>query len=306
MNFKENSSMNFNTPILFTIFNRPDTTKRVFDIIKKIQPSKLYIAADGPRTDKAGEDLLCKATREITEDIDWTCDVHRKYSERNLGCKLGMSSAINWFFEDIEQGIILEDDCLPVLSFFSYCEDLLKRYANNTKIKMITGDNFLMGKRFTTDSYYFSRIPSIWGWATWRRAWKEYDLNMSTYSDFVKNKKIKGIFENKKMQNYWLKSFSKLYAGKIDTWDGQWVYAIYNNDGISITPTVNLVSNIGFGEEATHTKTREVLSNLRAEEMTILTHPSSIVINTKADNHLFETIFHKPFFTKIINKIKNI
>ena len=214
----------FATPVLFIIFNRPDTTIRVFDEIRKIKPSRLYVSADGPRLNKEGEFELCMETRKIIEGVDWPCEVYTNFSAKNLGCKQGVSSAITWFFNNVEEGIILEDDCLPELSFFSFCEELLSKYRNTDNIKLISADNFQFGKKFGEASYYFSSFPHIWGWATWRRVWQEYDLEMKTYPDFKKNNQIAEIFESKEIQKFWLKLFDNLHANKVDTWDVQMVY----------------------------------------------------------------------------------
>lgn len=295
----------FSTPVLFVVFNRPDTTSQVFESIRKIKPTKLYISADGPRLNKEGEAMLCEETRKITENIDWSCEVFRKYSDVNLGCKKGVSSAITWFFDNVEEGIILEDDCLPDQSFFTFCQELLEKYRNIKKIKMISGDNFQFGKKYGEASYYFSKFPHIWGWATWRRAWKEYDLEMKTYPEFKKNKQIEKIFKDKNIQKYWLNTFDNLYYNKIDTWDGQWVYSIYNNSGIVIPPNANLISNIGFSENATHTKTLDgLLSNIPTEIIKTLVHPVSIIVNDEADENLFKSLYYKSILQKIMNRIK--
>lgn len=294
----------FRTPILLLIFNRPDTTRLVFEQIKKIKPSKLFIAADGPREDRLDEKEKCEETRKIVKQIDWPCEVHERFSDTNLGCKIGVSSAINWFFENVEEGIILEDDCLPNPSFFSFCQELLSKYRNAEKVKMISGDNFHFGKKLCGESYYFSNIPNIWGWATWKRAWQEYDLSMKTYPDFKRNNDISRVFKDKKKQKYWLKLFDSLYNSKINTWDGQWVYTIYKNNGLSITPSVNLISNIGFEANATHTKIGSVLSNIPAENLEIIIHPESIIVNVEIDNIVFKTIFHRSIFKKITDKVR--
>ena len=294
----------FQTPILFIIFNRPDTTRAVFEEIKKIKPSRLFIAADGPRKNKPGEVNNCEQARQIEKSIDWPCEVHKKFSDVNLGCKIGVSSAINWFFENVTEGIILEDDCLPNSSFFNFCQQLLYKYRNINEVKMISGSNFR--DKQTDESYYFSRIPHIWGWATWKRAWSEYDLQMKAYPDFKKNNSISKIFRNKKIQRFWIKLFDKLYQGAIDTWDGQWVYTIYRNNGLSISPGVNMISNIGFGENATHTKGSSSLSNLPKEDIEKITHPEQMLVDAASDDMVFKKIFYSSIFKRIIGKIKHI
>ncbi|MEK7568566.1 MAG: nucleotide-diphospho-sugar transferase [Patescibacteria group bacterium] len=294
----------FPVPILFVVFNRPDTTKRVFEVIRKIKPSKLYIATDGPRMNREDESKLCEDTRMVTENIDWACEVHRKYSDQNLGCKKGVSSAITWFFDNVEEGIVLEDDCLPDQSFFSFCQELLGKYRNIDKVKMISGDNFQFGKKYGDASYYFSNFPHIWGWATWRRAWREYDIDMKTYPEFKKRNRIAQIFEDKRVQKYWLNLFDRLYDNKIDTWDGQWVYSVYNNNGVVILPNVNLVSNIGFDENATHTKKLDgIFSEIPTGKIGTIVHPASIVVNEEADTN-YSSLLVKTVFVRILRKLQ--
>lgn len=295
----------YQTPILLVVFNRPDTTARVFEAIRKIKPAKLYIAADGPRLNKEGEAKLCEETRKITENIDWQCEVYRKYSDQNLGCKNGVSSAISWFFENVEEGIILEDDCLPDQSFFYFCQELLAKYRNTDKVKMISGNNFQFGKKYGDASYYFSNFPHIWGWATWRRAWREYDIEMKTYPDFKKNNRIAEIFKNKKIQKYWLNLFDKLYDNKIDTWDGQWVYSVYYKGGVVILPNVNLISNIGFGKNATHTKADDIFSEIQTDSIQTIIHPVSIMVNEEADAN-YSSLLVKTVFVRILRKLQSV
>jgi len=232
------------TPVLFLIFNRPDTTQQVFNSIKKAKPKQLFVAADGPREKKEGEKEKCEQARKVIEQVNWDCEVKTLFRDRNLGCKIGVSSAINWFFENVEEGIILEDDCLPSQSFFWFCQELLEHYRNDTRVMHISGNNFQFGRKIGNASYYFSIFGLIWGWATWKRAWRYYDVKMKTYSQFKDEGQIKNIFYNKKMQHYYKKIFDKVYKEKIDTWDYQWLYSRLLNQGISIHPNVNLVQNI--------------------------------------------------------------
>ncbi len=254
----------FKIPVLFLIFNRPDTTKKVFDEIRKIKPRYLYIAADGPQSGKKENLNKSQETRKITENIDWRCKVKRLYRDKNLGCGKAVSSAINWFFENVESGIILEDDCLPDRSFFSFSEAMLKKYKKDSKIMHISGDNFLNYKDQDRNSYMLSSYPHIWGWATWRRAWEKYDFDMKDWRQrnlVQKLKFAKGSLWNK---IYWIAMFDGIVNGGINTWDFQWVNALMKNNGLSIVPGVNLVSNIGFGKDSSHTKSANyTLSNVR-------------------------------------------
>ena len=291
------------TPLLLIVFNRPEETFRVFEQIRKAQPEKLFIAADGPRENKIGENEKCQVVRTITDKIDWKCEVIKLFQDKNLGCKIAVSSALTWFFKNVEEGIILEDDCLPSPDFFTFCEDLLEKYRNNAKIMHISGANYQFGKKYGNASYYFSNYPHIWGWASWRRAWEKYDVNLADLDEFKKNKSIRKIATEPKEQEYWLKRFESVKKGEFDTWDYQWVFACWNNEGVSVSPNYNLVTNIGFGNEATHTISETPIANMLLEKLGTIIHPTKILINRKADNFIFENIFGSPF-PKWNNKIR--
>lgn len=303
--------MSFSTPILFLIFNRPDTTEQVFAKIKEIKPKYLYVAADGPRENRNGEKELCEQTRKIViEAIDWDCEVKTLFRDKNLGCGKAVSSAITWFFDNVEEGIILEDDILTSIDFFFFCSELLKYYRNEENVYSISGSNFLDGKKYNEKSYYFTRYPFIWGWATWKRAWKKYDYNMKELSDFVKSKKIEKIFDNKAEQIFWTSYFEK--AKDIDTWDFQWSFTVMNHDGCSIAPCVNLTKNIGFGPDATHTKNdNPKISAFVLENISKIKYRKNIEVNKFADRYTFEN-YYMPIkskskesrFINIISRVK--
>jgi hypothetical protein len=265
------------TAVLFILFNRPDTTQLVFDEIRKAKPAKLFIAADGPRPNREDDAQKCEEARKIVEQIDWPCEVKTLFRPENLGCKMAVSSAIDWFFEHVEEGIILEDDCLPSPSFFYFCENMLDYHRHEQSVMHVSGVNPL-NTGFGEGSYYFTRIPHIWGWATWRRAWKRYDVHMSSYPDFVNQNRISDIFTEKEYQQYWLKIFQMAFEGQIDTWDYQWVYTLFNHHGLSIIPSQNLISNIGFDGNATHTLNHNSpLANRPVYTITTIHHPTAII-----------------------------
>jgi hypothetical protein len=301
---------NFQTPILFIIFNRPDTAIQVFGEIKKIKPSKLYVVADGPRANKEGEKEKCEETRKIIDLVDWECEVFRNFSDINLGCKKRVSSGIDWFFENVEQGIILEDDCLPDQSFFRFCEELLDKYKNDERIGMISGDNFQFGRVKNEASYYFSRYSHIWGWATWRRAWQKYDVNISSWPQIKKDKILNKVFNNRRDVYYWSAIFNDVYNNKIDTWDYQWSFTCFVNNYLSAMPSVNLISNIGFNQgEATHTKRVSKFSNMATSELAFpLKNPESIIRSVESDkivrrdNYPFWRFFIGGFIKKYLKK----
>lgn len=276
-------------PILFIIFNRPDVTKRVFERIRKAQPRQLFIAADGHRVNVLTDIKLCESARQAVKLIDWDCNVQTLFRETNLGCKLGVSSAINWFFEQVEAGIILEDDCLPHISFFRFCGELLQKYSIDERVMAINGTNFQFGSRYSNDSYYFSRYVDVWGWATWRRAWQNYDITMKNWSRFRDNQQLVDLFGTEEAAGYWSERFDRTARGEVDTWDFQWIFASLLQGGMSIVPNVNLVSNLGFGINATHTKRLNyALADLPAHAMRFpLRHPDRVHINDAADRSMF-------------------
>jgi hypothetical protein len=290
----------FNTPILFILFNRLDTTKQVFAQIIKVQPTKLFIAADGPRNDIEGEKQKCEEVRQwVLAQVDWKCDVKTLFQEVNLGCGKGPATAIDWFFENVDKGIILEDDCLPNNSFFVFCETMLKRFENNACIMHISGNNFHLSQ-IGNESYYLSKLPHTWGWATWRRAWGKFDFELS---DLIESSN-QSYFNYPTIDNYWHNIFKttkrELYH---HVWDYQWVYALFKHNGLSIAPQHNLVSNIGFGRNSTHTiDAADFLSNLKKYEIEIEIEETVLNYDPIADIN-----FHKLFKWEIIEApVKNI
>lgn len=281
----------FYTPVLFLIFNRPDTTFKVFEVIKHIKPKALFIAADGPRLGKEGEIKKCQQAREVIKQIDWECEVHTLLRENNLGCKKAVSFAIDWFFEHVEEGIILEDDTLPHPDFFAFCANLLQRHRNDLRVMHIGGNNLLPHGIVKQMPYYFSIYNHIWGWATWRRAWRLYDREMTQLERFIEQNQIKAITNSKIEQQYWIESFLKVRRGEIDTWDLQWTFSIWNKGGMAALPSVNLVSNIGFRADATHTTGDSPLANLPTQSLKVTRHPLIKRINRRADICAREIVF---------------
>jgi hypothetical protein len=297
-----------NTPTVIFIFNRPELTLKVFDSIRQVKPKILFVIADGPRTEKVGELERCKKTRMVTEIIDWDCEVFRNYSDVNMGCGPRVSSGIDWVFERVDKAIILEDDCLPHPDFFPFCEELLSRYENDERITMISGTNYFPRTSSNTRSYHFSFFPGGWGWATWRRAWKLYDYEMNLFpkysdsnSDFLEH-----VFSNKYHQNLWKKTLQKNFEAKNkSTWDFQWAFAQWIHGGLGIIPDVNLISNIGFGVDATHTKRTSDISNLSTSSLIFpLTHPHIMHRNLKMDILIQDKVFNHSLLSKIKKYIR--
>ncbi len=278
------------TPILFLIFNRPDLTKVVFDRIKQIKPRQLFVAADGARHIVNGEKDKCAAAREVVmQHIDWPCEVRTLFRTENLGCKNAVSSAINWFFEHVEDGIILEDDCLPDLTFFNFCSILLAHYRDDPRVMHIGGNNFVSDIYEVSDSYYFSKLNHIWGWATWRSAWQQYDVELQAYSDIVVRRTFPGL---RTVQDYWIDKFKKVKNREIDTWDYQWTYTLWKNNALAIVPKSNLVINLGFRKDATHTtEVSTFIKNMGTTPIVEVKHPKKIKLLKKADSLVSEKLF---------------
>lgn len=282
--------MPLNTPIALLVFNRPQQTKAVFEAIRRAQPKELLIVADGARDDRPNEAEQCAQVRAIVEAVDWNCKVRKNFSDSNLGCKRRVSSGLDWVFAEVEEAIILEDDCLPSPSFFSYCESLLDRYRDEPQIMHIGGSNFQPCQR-TRYSYYFSRYPHIWGWATWRRAWNYYDVEMKSWLQMQSSGLLNSVCDDPLEAAFWTRIFDAVANNLIDTWDYQWICACWTQKALAIIPEVNLVSNIGFGEGATHTHIADSpMANLPFTDLWEIDHPKFIVRNQTPDRYYFNHV----------------
>ncbi|QQS47665.1 MAG: nucleotide-diphospho-sugar transferase [Acidobacteriota bacterium] len=294
--------MGLNVPVLFMIFNRLDTAQAVFSQIQKVKPRQLFIAADGPREHHTGEAVLCQSVQNyILNSIDWDCDVHSLIRQSNLGCGRAVSEAINWFFSLVDEGIILEDDTLPSNSFFEYCEYILSKYRTHTDVMHVSGSNPVYPFININESYYFSRIPHSWGWATWRRAWSEYRYDLNTVDDGLIVSNVRRVFKNTIVQSYWAKEFINVKRGDIDTWDYQWFYRLCELNAYCVTPAVNMIRNIGFTQDATHTLTTPVwYKHVELSGLESIKYNPTKEINVNADNIFMNkyidippTIFHR-------------
>ena len=270
-------------PVLFLIFNRPDLTIQSFEAIRAARPDQLFISGDGPRTGEVEDVEKVALARTVTERIDWDCEVRTRFHDQNLGCAQAVSSGIGWAFESVNNLIILEDDCLPSTSFFPFCTELLERFRNDQRVFVISGDNFQQGPPRTSYSYYFSRFNHCWGWATWKRAWKHFDLEMRLWPEIRDGNWLVDVLQDPLATTYWKRIFGQVHAGKIDTWDYQWTFACWMQGGLTVLPAVNLVQNVGFGENATHTK-KETCHGPPAENLIFpLSHPSYVLRDDHAD-----------------------
>lgn len=271
------------TPVVLIIFNRPHLTKQVFDIIRKIKPPQFFIISDGARSKK--EKTVVDETRKVFDQIDWKCKVYKKYSDVNLGCRKSVSSGLDWIFSKVKQAIILEDDCLPDISFFQYCERLLDKYKDIPEVMMISGDNFFESK--SDYSYDFCRHSLIWGWATWKRAWIHYEEAEKEGLRMLKKNRQTYI---KLMSPIRLKAIEQTLEGTIDTWDYIWQMALLMNKGLSIYPSTNLVRNVGFGKDATHTKRKTFHALLANKPIEFpLIHPKHVRVNDHFDKQMEKT-----------------
>jgi hypothetical protein len=274
--------------VVFMIYRRPELTAKVFSRIADARPQKLFVIADGPKRGDAGDSEKVERTRKIVENVDWPCEVLRNYSDVNLGCRKRVSSGLDWVFSQVEEAIILEDDCLPDPSFFPYCCELLGRYRNDERIMHVSGDNFQNGIKRTPYSYYFSKIPHCWGWATWRRAWRHYDVDMKQWPVFKESEAFHQICPGDKERECWAKIFADTYNGLVDTWDCAWTLSVWFNSGLAILPEINLVSNIGHGLDSTHTKdSKSPVASLATEQMGTIEHPPFVVRDLDADEFTF-------------------
>jgi hypothetical protein len=295
------------TPVVLIIFNRPDLTQQVFEAIAQAKPNKFFVIADGPRHPEEAE--KCKQARSVINKVNWTCEVLTNFSEQNLGCALRVSTGLDWVFSLVNEAIILEDDCLPSESFFQFCQTLLEYYRFDERIMAIGGSNLEIGNSRTDYSYYFSKYSYIWGWATWSRAWKHFDFQMKLWPEFEKLNVINSICKDRYEKKYWINIFTQVDQCFLNSWDYKWLYTIWCQRGLTIVPYINLVSNIGFRSDATHTHGESPLSKLPTSNIWEINHPPFIVENYEADQYLFDYVYGGNFMRKqdsLIGKIKQM
>ena len=289
-------STQIQTPVALIIFNRPEVTRQAIAAIRAARPRQLLVIADGARADRPGEAARCAEARSALELVDWPCEVRTNFSNVNLGCKHRVASGLDWVFSQAAEAIILEDDCIPHPSFFPYCEELLARYRNDERVHMIRGTNLSRGRRFTRDSYHFSRMYNIWGWATWARAWKGYDIEMRRWPELRDTGWLQRFLPHRDAAKLVGWFFDETYAGRVDTWDYAWVLSGWIREAFAVVPENNLVTNIGFGEDATHTRSTENwLARLEASPMDFpLRHPKDIALSVRADIHEWLQVYPRP------------
>lgn len=277
------------TPVVLVVFRRPETTRRVIESIAAYRPRKLYVIADGPRNESDRE--LRREVLQLFDDLPWPTSLHVEAAEENMGVRRRISSGLDFVFEREEQAIILEDDCLANPDFFRYCECLLSHYADDARVMHIGGNNFLRGKYQAPDSYYFSRHTHCWGWATWRRAWQRYDHNLEHWDSFKRNRGMADVSNSQLEEDYFMRCVQSVADGATDSWAYIWGYSCLLYHGLGIVPAVNLVKNIGFDKNATHTKGEHWAGSLGTEPIGEIRHPTVMLRDRIADGITFDDFF---------------
>jgi hypothetical protein len=299
--------MNSNqTPILLLIFNRPDKVRELLVALEKVKPTKIYVSADGPRSHVPDDIEKCQAARELFKNLSWPCEIHTNFSAVNLGCSLGPVSGINWFFKHVEEGIILEDDCIPHSSFFGYASTLLSKYRDDTRVMHISGTSFLKTLNLPLSTpYYFSKIAHGWGWATWRRAWSNFDITMKDIPQLDKKLREEKTFLKSSHNTFWIKLFRHVSTVNASVWDTQWEYSILAVDGLCITPCTNMIQNVGFGTDATHTiEATSYMIPAEAFDLTTLQCAVPFEVNKDYDAKEIEAVFIRSRWSYIRSLLK--
>jgi len=282
------------SPVAFMIFRRPELTARVFAEIARARPPVLLVVADGPKSD--ADHAACTATRAVIERVDWPCDVRRCYSETNLGCRARVASGLDWVFGQVQESIILEDDTVPHPDFFRFCDELLARYRHDARVGHIGGTDHHRGAPRGDGSYYASRYTSIWGWATWRRCWLDYDVNMARWPEIKAAGTYREWFATRGEADHMADVWDDIHAKRIDTWDAQWLFCRLLKGSLSLVPNGNLITNVGFHAEATHTRdTKHPFAELATRPPPFpLRAPSVLQVDQVVDRRRAEEEFLRP------------
>lgn len=297
----------FETPVAFLIFDRPETTQRVFERIVQARPRRLFLIGDGPRPGASEAELQrIAAARRVAGQVEWGGAVETYFRDQNLGVRRGVTEGLNWLFEQVEEAIILEDDCLPHPTFFRFCQELLERYRADERVAMIGGTNYQFGGYRPPSSYFFTLYPHIWGWASWRRAWRQHDAEMRRWPEARQAGLLRSLLPDRRARRYWTRRFEMTYQGRIQTWDYPWTLSCWLENRLSIAPAVNLVSNIGFGQGAVHTfGRRSRLANMPVQAMDFpLIHPSSMIRDYEADRYTQRVVFRDHILAPLKRRIR--
>lgn len=288
MNANGNSRRGELAPVVLLVFNRPRHTARVFDCLRAAKPKRLLVVADGPRRDRPKDADLCRETRRIVSNPDWPCELLTNFADENMGCRRRVSSGLDWVFGQVAEAIILEDDCIPVPSFFTFCTTLLDRYRNDPRVMSVAGSNFQLGRTRGSGSYYFSTYTHIWGWATWRRAWQEIDIELSSWPALREEGRLASVLRDPREIAYWTDIFDRVYDGQIDSWGYPWLFSCWSQSGLTAVPNKNLVTNVGTGPDATHTSDNTGILGIPAGELTECVHPRAVLRDQAADQFHWE------------------
>ena len=294
-----------NTPIALFVFNRPETTARVIEVIRAAAPPLLLVVADRPRPGVPSDESACREVRALIDRTDWSCPVRTNYADTNLGCRVRVASGIDWVFGEVPEAIVLEDDTLPDQTFFPFASELLERYREDDRVMTISGDNFQRGRRRGSATYYFSRYPHVWGWATWRRAWSRYDRDLTRWPDLRAQGWLANVFRERIEIEYWTDILDRVARGEVDTWDYQWFFTCWVEGGLSVLPNRNLVSNVGFGPGATHTIRDGPLAMLPTDPVEFpLVHPDHMTADAEADAFTGRTMFPERLRSRVARRVR--
>jgi hypothetical protein len=287
------------TPVALFVYNRPELTARVVATLREAQPSRLLVVADGPKADRMTDPARCAAARAVATQLDWPCELRTHFADQNLGLKRRMESGLDWVFDQTDEAIILEDDCLPSRSFYRFCEELLKRYRHDERVLTVSGTCFLFDQYQPPHSYFFSRYPLIWGWATWRRAWRKHDPTMAAWPACRESGFLERFLESAAARRYWTARL-ELNRGRGASWDYAWILSCWLADGLSAVPSLNLVRNVGFGDGATNTTdATSRFADLPVGELALpLRHPPAVERDAAADLVLERTTFSGEHFLR--------
>ena len=289
------------TPIVLFIFRRPDLTRQVFESIRAAQPKHFLIVADGPRNPSEAD--LCALTRQVLDHIDWPCEVLRNYADVNMGLRARLVSGLSWVFDLFPEAIILEDDCVPHPDFYRFCQEMLERFRDVPQVMHISGDNFLSKDLAVSESYYFSRYPHVWGWATWRRAWQHYDPEMFEWRNPATQKNMLSQFAQSSERRFWQASWDGVLAGTVKSWAYQWTFSCLLQDGLCVMPAHNLVENIGFRADGTNTLSTDDQLQYQTSALSFpLTHPNQLTRNQAADRYTASLFFERD--TTLMRKLR--
>jgi hypothetical protein len=275
------------TPVALFVFNRPHLTAQVYERVRAARPSRLLVVADGPRRSRPDEIWLCEATRKIVTSPDWPCELLTNFAEENLGARRRISSGLDWVFDLCPEAIILEDDCVPCPSFFSFCSSMLSYYRDDTRIMHITGDNFQGARRRGNGSYFFSRYAHTWGWASWRRAWRFYDVSLKAWPVAKQEGWLASVMDDPVEIKYWTRILDETYGERMEVWDYQWMFTCWSQGGLAVHPNENLVTNIGVGPDALHYKQGSSMTGIPTRELGECLHPIAMIPDKEADRFTF-------------------